>query len=254
MQLDIDRVMYLVLCLGILLLFLTIHCRLARRTYHSLRLARQMWKDQSKVMKLLNIPNFIEEDKILKKYVNSLTQQLKLLNYILMLCKGFLEALKSSGYLTWSSHINHLPLFPLQCPWSPTYPRWTCRVKWLYHWPQTISIRLTVTWKIHPNKRYALIGQNRAGKSTINHLLCKLYSPDEGEITLDGVPYQSHPLHGAIVIFFSRNIRYSEISRTSLRSFITYVSQRPFIFPGSLRDNILVGNPDATDEDGMLCT
>ena len=48
-----------------------------------------------------------------------------------------------------------------------------------------------------------------------------------------------------------RQHRYSEISRTSLRSIVTYVSQRPFIFPGSVRDNILVGNPDATDEDGI---
>lgn len=48
------------------------------------------------------------------------------------------------------------------------------------------------TAQIHPDKVYALIGQNRAGKSTINHLLCKLYSPDEGEITLDNIPYQPY--------------------------------------------------------------
>lgn len=71
MQLDIDRVMYLHilhLCFSLTMQNLTLARRLARRTYHSIRLARHMWKDQSKVMKLLNIPNFIEEDKTLYRY------------------------------------------------------------------------------------------------------------------------------------------------------------------------------------------
>eukprot|EP00026_Physarum_polycephalum_P002286 Phypoly_transcript_02292.p1 GENE.Phypoly_transcript_02292~~Phypoly_transcript_02292.p1 ORF type:complete len:940 (+),score=120.89 Phypoly_transcript_02292:395-2821(+) len=177
MQLDIDRVM-----------------RLARRTYHSIRLARHMWKDQSKVMKLLNIPNFIDEDKTLFRV------------------SGNFKELKIS-YVKFSYKTN--PSLSMAMPMLE---------------PDIPALDLQGEMLIHPNKSYALIGQNRAGKSTINHLLCKLYSPDEGEITLDGVPY-------------------SDISRTSLRSIITYVSQRPFIFPGSVRDNILVGNPDATDED-----
>eukprot|EP01133_Synstelium_polycarpum_P016165 gene16165-19239_t len=84
--------------------------------------------------------------------------------------------------------------------------------------------------KILPGKKYALVGQNRAGKSTLNHILCKIYSPDEGEITLNGIPY-------------------NEISRSSIRKLISYVSQRPFIFPGTVRDNIRVGNPSATEEE-----
>ncbi|KAK5581476.1 hypothetical protein RB653_001509 [Dictyostelium firmibasis] len=82
---------------------------------------------------------------------------------------------------------------------------------------------------ILPNKRYALIGQNRSGKSTLNHLLCKLYTPTEGQISMNGIPY-------------------SEISRSSIRRMISYVSQRPFIFPGTIMDNIRVGNPSATEE------
>eukprot|EP01132_Coremiostelium_polycephalum_P002872 gene2872-3569_t len=82
---------------------------------------------------------------------------------------------------------------------------------------------------ILPGKRYALIGQNRAGKSTLNHLLCKLYCPSEGEITMNGIPY-------------------SEISRSSIRRLISYVSQRPFIFQGTIMDNIRVGNPSASEE------
>jgi len=82
---------------------------------------------------------------------------------------------------------------------------------------------------IYPGKRYALIGQNRSGKSTLNHLLCKLYTPSDGEILMNGIPY-------------------SEISRSSIRRMISYVSQRPFIFPGTIMDNIRVGNPSATEE------
>ncbi|KAF2069864.1 hypothetical protein CYY_008817 [Polysphondylium violaceum] len=82
---------------------------------------------------------------------------------------------------------------------------------------------------IYPGKRYALIGQNRSGKSTLNHLLCKLYTPSDGEISMNGIPY-------------------SEISRSSIRRMISYVSQRPFIFPGTIMDNIRVGNPSATEE------
>ncbi|EGG17983.1 putative non-transporter ABC protein [Cavenderia fasciculata] len=82
---------------------------------------------------------------------------------------------------------------------------------------------------ILPGKKYALVGQNRAGKSTLNHILCKIYSPQEGTITFNGIPYE-------------------EISRRSIRRLISYVSQRPSIFPGTVRDNIRVGNPDATED------
>ncbi|GAM23859.1 hypothetical protein SAMD00019534_070340 [Acytostelium subglobosum LB1] len=82
---------------------------------------------------------------------------------------------------------------------------------------------------ILPGKKYALVGQNRAGKSTLNHILCKIFSPKEGELLMNGIPYR-------------------EISRSSIRRLISYVSQRPFIFHGTVRDNIRVGNPNATEE------
>ncbi|KYR00105.1 putative non-transporter ABC protein [Tieghemostelium lacteum] len=96
--------------------------------------------------------------------------------------------------------------------------------------PPPLVLDLQSEMVIHPGKIYALIGQNRSGKSTLNHILCKLYSPTEGQITMNGIPY-------------------SEISRSSIRRMISYVSQRPFIFPGTILDNIRVGNPDATEEE-----
>lgn len=82
---------------------------------------------------------------------------------------------------------------------------------------------------IRPGKKYALVGQNRSGKSTLTNILCKLYRPDNGELYVNSTPY-------------------SQIARVHLRRLIAYVSQRPFIFPGTIRENILVGNPEATDE------
>jgi len=43
-------------------------------------------------------------------------------------------------------------------------------------------------------------------------------------------------------------IPYSRISRISLRNYISYLSQKPFLFPGTIRDNIRIGNPEATEE------
>jgi len=68
----------------------------------------------------------------------------------------------------------------------------------------------------------------------LTNILCKMLKPQDGLVTLNGIPY-------------------SEIPRATLRSLISYVSQRPFIFPGTVKDNIRIGNPAATDEEGTNC-
>jgi ABC-type multidrug transport system fused ATPase/permease subunit len=85
--------------------------------------------------------------------------------------------------------------------------------------------------KFLPNKIYGVIGQNRSGKSTLVNLITKLYVPQRGSLTWNG-------------------IQYANIQRSSLRNVITYVSQKPFIFPGTIADNIRMGNLDATDNEG----
>ena len=69
-----------------------------------------------------------------------------------------------------------------------------------------------------------------AGKSTLAHIIYKLYALQEGEILLNSIPYE-------------------HIGREALRDMISYASQNLFIFPGTIRDNIKVGNPDASDEE-----
>ena len=82
-------------------------------------------------------------------------------------------------------------------------------------------------------KCYGIVGKNMAGKSTLAHIICKLYDPQEGEILFNGIPYE-------------------HIDRHSLRELMSYTSQNPFLFPGTIRDNIKIGNPDATDDEGSF--
>jgi ATP-binding cassette subfamily B protein len=76
----------------------------------------------------------------------------------------------------------------------------------------------------------ALVGPSGSGKSTVLKLLPRLYEADDGTIRLDERPV-------------------GDITRDSLRSSIGYVGQDPFMFFGTVRENIAYGSPDATDED-----
>ena len=76
----------------------------------------------------------------------------------------------------------------------------------------------------------ALVGQSGCGKSTILSLLSRLYDPDSGEVTLDGC-----------------NVR--ELDVDTLRGNIEMVSQMPYIFNMSVRENLSVVRNDLTDEE-----
>ncbi len=76
----------------------------------------------------------------------------------------------------------------------------------------------------------ALVGTSGGGKSTIMNLIERFYEPVSGSITIDG-----------------QNI--AQYSRRSLRDQIAYVSQDLFLFSGTIRENIRLGKPNATDEE-----
>ena len=75
----------------------------------------------------------------------------------------------------------------------------------------------------------AIVGETGAGKSTLVNLICRFYEPTEGRILIDG-----------------RDAR--ERSQLWLHSSIGYVLQTPHLFSGTVRENLLYGNPDATEE------
>ena len=87
-----------------------------------------------------------------------------------------------------------------------------------------------INLEIESGKKLALVGQSGGGKTTICHLIPNFYSIDLGSITIDGI-----------------DIR--KISLESLRKNIGIVQQDVFLFNGTVKENILYGRLDATDEE-----
>jgi subfamily B ATP-binding cassette protein MsbA len=85
------------------------------------------------------------------------------------------------------------------------------------------------TLNIMPGQKVALVGPSGSGKSTISNLLLRFYDISEGRITIDGID--------------TRKYTYD-----SLRNNIGVVLQEPFLFSGSIRDNIAYANKDATNK------
>ena len=75
----------------------------------------------------------------------------------------------------------------------------------------------------------AIVGETGAGKSTLVNLVCRFYEPTKGTLLIDG-----------------RDAR--ERSQLWLHSAIGYVLQTPHLFSGTVRENLLMGNPNATEE------
>lgn len=82
---------------------------------------------------------------------------------------------------------------------------------------------------VKPGQLAALVGPSGAGKTTISYLIPRLYDPTSGMVSIDGIDV--------------RRIRLE-----SLASIVGYVSQDSYLFHASIRENLLYGNPDATEE------
>jgi ABC-type multidrug transport system fused ATPase/permease subunit len=87
-----------------------------------------------------------------------------------------------------------------------------------------------VSFVAEPGKTIALVGPTGAGKTSIASLLARFYEVTEGRVLVDGI-----------------DIR--DVTMTSLRRQMGFVPQDPFLFTGSIADNIRFGRLDATDEE-----
>lgn len=84
--------------------------------------------------------------------------------------------------------------------------------------------------EIPKGKTVALVGQSGSGKSTIANLITRFYDVNEGQVLIDGVDV-------------------SEMQTASLRTLIGVVSQDSILFNDTIKNNLLIGKPDATDEE-----
>ena len=94
---------------------------------------------------------------------------------------------------------------------------------------QRVKVLKGINLKIKAGETVALVGQSGCGKSTLLSLLSRLHDPDSGEIYIDGY-----------------NIR--DLDKDTLRGNMEMVSQMPYIFNMSIRDNLAIAKSDITDE------
>lgn len=83
-----------------------------------------------------------------------------------------------------------------------------------------------------PGETVAIVGPTGAGKTTMINLLSRFYDPDDGKILIDGTES-------------------TKIRRSSLREHMAFVLQDPFLFTGTIMENIRYGRLDATDQEVM---
>jgi ATP-binding cassette subfamily B protein len=96
-----------------------------------------------------------------------------------------------------------------------------------FHYSCRGNVLEGVNLLIPAGKTVAVVGESGSGKSTLLKLLMGYYDPTEGQVRVDGVDLRDFELG-------------------SLRSRVAVVSQEPFIFTGTVRDNIALGRPEAT--------
>jgi ATP-binding cassette subfamily B protein len=119
-------------------------------------------------------------------------------------------------------------------PGAPALPRITNditfdRVAFQYEGSQT-PVLDNLSLKLNVGKTIAIVGPSGSGKSTLLNLILRLYVPDEGRVTIDGV-----------------DIR--KVTRESLRRSMAVVFQENMLFNMSIRENIRLGKEGATDEE-----
>ena len=100
-----------------------------------------------------------------------------------------------------------------------------------FAYPDEPDVQIIRDLNLHvaPGEMIALVGPTGAGKTTIINLIARFYDPVEGKVLIDGQDI-------------------SKVTLTSLRSNIGVMTQDSFLFSGTVKENLLYGNPEATED------
>lgn len=99
-----------------------------------------------------------------------------------------------------------------------------------FQYNEKSEVLADINLKIEPGQTVALVGPSGGGKTTLCHLIPRFYDVTSGQILVDGIDVR-------------------KIQLASLRKNIGMVQQDVFLFTGTIKENILYGNPSATDEE-----
>lgn len=92
-----------------------------------------------------------------------------------------------------------------------------------------------INFNIKPGEKIGIIGRTGSGKSTVSRMILNLYNPTVGSVLLD-------------------NLEVRQLDPAEFREQIGYVPQDILLFRGTLRENLLMSNPNATDEEMVLAS
>lgn len=99
-----------------------------------------------------------------------------------------------------------------------------------FEYNENMKVLKNLSLKIKENETVAIVGKSGAGKTTLFSLMAYLYKPTKGKILIDGIDI-------------------SKLDCESIRDNISIITQNPYIFNFSIKQNLLLTSPNATDEE-----
>ena len=99
-----------------------------------------------------------------------------------------------------------------------------------FSYDKNVKILDKMSFKVKANETVAFVGKSGSGKTTVFNLIDRLYKVDEGKITIDGVDI-------------------NELDKDSIRNNISIITQSPYIFNFTIKENLKIIKEDATDEE-----